>query len=98
MNETGRTILEMLGNGQISVEEAEKLLDALMEKAAAQPPVEQKEIPVSGATFVPWPDDGILRIASFVGHRIHLVQDGKAEFRASLEGDIRDVVCYGDLQ
>ena len=36
MNETGRSILEMLRDGQITLEAAERLLDALIEKQLAE--------------------------------------------------------------
>ena len=35
MNDTGRSILEMLRDGQISLEEAERLMDAVIEKTVA---------------------------------------------------------------
>ena len=36
MNDTGRSILEMLKDGQISLEAAERLLDAVIDKMVAQ--------------------------------------------------------------
>lgn len=145
MNETGRSILEMLRDGQITLEAAERLLDALMEKVVAQavtdalaardgmdrtasieaaapslpvnqeaapvndgtaqpetnagdPPFAQTLPPVSGNAFVPWPDDNTLRIAAFLGQRIIKAQDGSATFSVKLDGDAKDVVCYGNLE
>ncbi len=136
MNDTGRSILEMLRDGQITLEAAERLLDALIEKQLKEQLAAQLEAqratapqtnetsweaqasqeaapayaassqdapgaetlpPVSGSAFVPWADDNVLRIAAFLGHRILKAQEGNAPFSVKLDGDAKDVICYGNL-
>jgi len=98
MNETGRSILEMLQSGQITIDEAEKLLEATIEKSyslhtnTAVPTKQLKPIP-----FFSWPDDKTLRIAAFIGHTLYCEHDGNGDFHVNYTGEAIDVVCYGDL-
>lgn len=96
MNDTGRSILDMLREGQLSTEDAERLMDAYIEARIGDAVATAFQSNTASGAF-PWADDQVIRIAAFCGHRLLKAGTSNSEFSASLTGDVHDVLCYGSL-
>lgn len=76
-------ILEAYKAGTIDADEAERRTDVIKGRFGG---------------VLPWANDGKVRIVAFIGHK--LLKKGDADYRkleASLDGEIRDVDCWGNL-
>ncbi|MDF2543349.1 MAG: hypothetical protein K0S47_3067 [Herbinix sp.] len=83
-------ILDLYKEGKINADEAEKMLGA-----SGKMPSQSSNSSVS----TPWEDDGKLRVVAFIGKK--LLKKGEAGAKSleiKIEGEVKNVECYGSLQ
>lgn len=86
MKESIINVLDMYKEGNLSPEDAERLIDALWDGGENGP-------------SVPWDNDNKLRVVAYRGRR--LVKRGEAGdklFTLKLEGDVNDLECWGSVE
>lgn len=100
MDTVNEEILKLLGlvkDSKISTEEASELLSAMYEDSTNNS--EEKQTTVI-RNYLPWDDDGKLRIVAFKGHKQMKASEAynNYKFTVELKGDVNDVKeCCGNI-